>query len=175
MLQNSVTLALAALSAIAISATINGACAQQVGTYSGTTANGTTVTVNVTESNGVFSIGNMNIGFLASCDKGQPTSEGWGFFLGQTIPDAGASMNFISQNHYYYTTGKLRFSSNTKIKGNVLARTAVFFPHNPPAQSRFCASANETFTATYTGPSSFLGVGPGHAVVRQNQTEIAPY
>lgn len=168
------SLALAAFSAVAMGAPIGGAHAQQVGSYSGMTSNGTNVSISVTGSGGVFSIGNMNVGFTATCDSGQPTTEGWGFFLGQTIPGGGASMNFTSQNHYYYVTGKLRFSSNTKIKGNIAARTAVFFPHNPPAQSRFCTAANDTFTATYTGQVPFIGMGPGHAIVRQDNQK-PPY
>ena len=128
--------------------TATGAMAQLAGSYLGTSADGSTISMVVTESGGVFTATTMNVGFVASCNvPGSTVSEGWGFLLNQDF--ASGAMNFTSHNDYYYIFGKAHFSGNTVIKGVITSLTATFAPGStPPIKSQFCKSPNQAFTLT---------------------------
>ena len=128
--------------------TATSAMAQLAGTYLGTSADGNTISMVVTESGGVFTATTVNVGFVASCNvPGSTVSEGWGFSLNQ--PFVSGALNFTSHNDYYYIFGKAHFSGNTVIKGVITSLTATFAPGStPPIKSQFCKSPNQAFTLT---------------------------
>ena len=138
--------------------------AQQVGTYSGTSADGQTITMQVTETSGQFFFGNVNVHFEATCTHPAGTAdEGWGFFLGQQI--VSGSNDFHSGNDYYDITGSLHFPNNKTIKGTITSVTAVFVPgSSPPKAAHFCKSAKQAFTLTTTPAPVIAPVKPGTAV-----------
>jgi hypothetical protein len=152
-------------------ATATGTLAQQAGNYSGTTADGHTITLTVTESGGIFSITTMNVSFLANCNiPGNTIYEGWGFYLGQ--PFVSGALNFVSHNDYYYIFGKAHFSGNTVINGVITSLTATFAPGNtPPIKSQFCKSPNQAFSLTKQPAAELPPVAPGTAVVRHLEIE----
>jgi hypothetical protein len=146
-----------------------GALAQQAGSYSGTSADNSNISLTVTESGGVFTIGTMNVGFVAACNvPGNSVSESWGFYLGQQLVNGAA--DFVSHNDYYYTFGKLHFSGNHVIKGVITTVTATFVPGNtPPIKSQFCKSPNQAFTLTKQPAAELPPIAPGAAVVLRQQ------
>lgn len=152
--------------------TATGALAQLAGSYSGTSADNSNISLTVTESGGVFTVTNMNIGFVASCNiPGSTVSEGWGFFLGQPLVNGAA--NFVSHNDYYYTFGKMHFSGNTVIKGVITSLTATFAPGStPPIKSQFCKSPNQAFTLTKQPAAELPPVAPGTAVVLRQPHDL---
>ncbi len=128
--------------------TATGAMAQLAGNYLGTSADGNTISMVVTESGGVFTATTMNVGFVASCNiPGNTVSEGWGFLLNQQFVNN--ALSFTSHNDYYYILGKAHFSGNTVIKGVITSVTATFAPGStPPIKSQFCKSPNQAFMLT---------------------------
>ena len=129
-----------------------GASAQSAGSFSGTSDDGSTISLTVTQSGSTFTVANMNVGMLAACKRtGDTVSEGWGFFLGDDI--SSGSANFTSHNDYYYTTGTMHFSGHTTIKGTITSYTATFAPPDmPPKASQFCIVAKQNFTLTKNAP-----------------------
>lgn len=157
--------ALLVSSALISIAPIAGANAQVAGTYSGTSADGALIVMTVTGTTGNFEFTTVNVNMLPECtNPARQVSEGWGFFLGQTI--VAGTNNFHSGNDYYDVTGSLHFPSNKTIKGTLTSVTAVFTPgHTPPNGAQFCKSPNQTFTLTLN-PAPVIGpVKPGTAVV----------
>jgi hypothetical protein len=128
--------------------------AQQVGTYSGTTAdgNGLSFTVGIDQNTGAYEFTGAGIGFTAYCKKSNyDFNTGWSFGLGQDI--VSGSNNVVvnaNQYNYFYINYNLTFTDNNTIQGTVNSDTAVFEPGEPPTKADFCkAPKNQTFTATF--------------------------
>jgi hypothetical protein len=152
--------------------TATGAVAQKVGTYSGTSADGSFMSFSVTKNGGVFSFTNGDVNFQAACKNPVRTAfEGWGFYLGQDIVHG--VNDFHSADDYYDVRGTMTFVSDNKIKGTVTSVTAVFVPGNdPPDKAQFCKSPKQAFTLTFqTAPTSQAAPQsqPVTAVVLQKQ------
>jgi hypothetical protein len=129
-----------------------GAYAQAAGSFAGTSADGATISLNVSHSGSTYTITSMNVGMIAPCKKtGNTANEGWGFSLFQDITSGSA--DFTSHNDYYYTTGSMHFVGHTQIKGTITNYTATFVPGmTPPKQAQFCMSAKQAFTLNAEAP-----------------------
>jgi hypothetical protein len=148
--------------------------AQKVGSYTGSSADGNTISLNITGSPGAYTITGMSVGFTAQCKSGVAT-EGWGFSLNIPVV-SGASTPFVSNNDEYYIDGALHFTSNTKIEGTIASRTSVFVPGPiPPTAAHFCLSAKQNFTLKFESTSIPMSIGPGNAVVHRIDPETPPY
>jgi hypothetical protein len=163
--RNSIVPILAASAALATLATP--AVAQQAGSYAGTSADGSYVSLTVTESGGVFTITGMNVNMLAACKHtGNTANEGWGFYVGTQVVDHFA--NFVSGNDYYYTTGNITWPSKNKAVGRIESWTATFTSSaRPPTDSQFCISKDQKFTLTFQGAADVSAAAPGSAVAFQ--------
>jgi len=139
--------------------------AQTVGTYHGTSADGANITMQVTETSGVFYFGSANVEMLADCTHPVRTAdEAWGFSLGQAI--VAGTNNVHSGNDYYNTDLALHFANNKVIKGTITSETAVFVPGpTPPKAAQFCKAAKQAFTLTLEPAPVITPVQPGTAVV----------
>ncbi|HUJ47212.1 MAG TPA: hypothetical protein VLV55_08785 [Rhizomicrobium sp.] len=138
--------------------------AQMVGTYVGTTEDGSLMTMAVTESAGVFYLGASSVNFTAQCtDPSRTVSGGEGFFLGQPISES--TTNFAWGDDNYDFRGALHFASNKVIKGTITSRTAALVPGDPPRKSQFCESAKQPFTLTFQTAPIFFPELPGTTVV----------
>jgi hypothetical protein len=128
------------------------ASAQSAGSFSGSSVDGGTISLTVTQVGGTFTVTSMNVNMLTACKHtGLTANEGWGFFLGDDI--SSGSTDFTSNNDYYYTTGSMHFSGHNTIKGTITSYTATFVPGaTPPAQAQFCVSAHQAFTLTKNAP-----------------------
>jgi hypothetical protein len=143
--------------------------AQQVGTYSGNTADGSGIsfTVGIDPDTGAYEFTGAGIGFNAYCKRSNYTfSSGWGFGLGQDI--LSGNNNIVvnaNQYNYFYVNYNLTFPDDNTIQGKVNTDTAVFESGNPPTKADFCkAPKNQTFTATFQGPGHAT-LPPGAAAV----------
>jgi hypothetical protein len=145
--------------------------AQSAGSFSGTSADGNTVSLTVTQSGSTFTVTGMNVGFMADCKRtGNVATEGWGFFLGDDI-SSGAT-NYTSHNDYYYITGSMHFSGGNTIKGVITSYTATFVPGAaPPAQAQFCTSPHQAFTLTKQPAAIVTPAQPGTAVALPKPAE----
>lgn len=152
---------------VASLACVSGAAqAQKAGIYAGISADGGNISVTVTGSAGNFTLSNMNVNFKPVCKNPDRTaSEGWGFFLGQTV--VGGDNDFHSSNDYYDIRGALHFAGDKKIVGNITSVTAVFVPgDNPPAKAQFCRAAKQIFTLHFqAAPAGGLIVHPSRDAV----------
>lgn len=133
-----------------------GAYAQAAGSFAGTSADGQTISLTVTQSGSTFTVTGMSVGMSAFCKKlGDTMDEGWGFFSGADISSGAA--DFTSHNDYYYITGSMHFVGHTTIKGTITSYTATFAPGDtPPKQAQFCTSAKQAFTLNADAPGKVL-------------------
>jgi hypothetical protein len=145
------------------------ASAQQVGTYSGNTADGSGIsfTVAVDSSTGAYEFTGAGIGMNAFCKRTNTTfSTGWGFGLGQDI--VSGNNNIVvnaNQYNYFYINYNLKFTDNDTIQGTVNSVVAALEPGNPPTKAAFCkAPKNQTFTAAFQGPGHAT-LPPGAAMM----------
>jgi len=159
MIRNSVLLA-----GIASLALMSSACAQKVGSYSGTSVDGGFITFSVAKdgANFIFTTGDVN--FMAQCNNpSRIASEGWGFLLNQEIVD-GANP-FHSGNDYYDIRGSMHFTGPNTIKGIITSVTAVFVPgSDPPKKAQFCKAPQQAFTLTFQTAPHLPPVAPGTSV-----------
>jgi len=149
MLRNAAAILLVALPTIA--------SAQQVGTYSGTTADGNPVsfTVSLDTVNNVDEITGANISFAATCSAtGTITNQSWGFGVAEDI--IGGRASFAADDDYFdiYAPSGVAFNgSGTTMYGHLVSRTAIFKSQGPPATgAQYCISPSQAFTATFSGP-----------------------
>lgn len=164
---------LAALAALSIFPFVP-ALAQKAGTYSGTTDDGNSVSFTVVDNGGTFEMTSASINFTDTCKHPDGTAnEGWGFFVGRNI-SSGGKVSFISQNDYYYILAKLRFVSDSKIRGSLISRTAVFVPGaDPPTAAYFCSAAKQDLVATFQGPGRGPAISPNASLVYGHPASIA--
>src|ERR1700743_2766228 len=135
--------------AAALACAAGSAQAQKVGTYSGTAADGTFISMQVTNNGTNFFFGNGDVNMQLNCTHPvRVADEGWGFFLGSQI--AAGSNDFHSGNDYYDTRGTLHFVGPNTIKGTITSVSAVFVPgDDPPIKPQFCKSPKQAFTLTF--------------------------
>jgi hypothetical protein len=148
MLKNAAAILLVALPTIA--------SAQQLGTYTGTTADGNSVsfTVSYDSANSVDEITAATIGFSATCAAtGTITNQTWGFGVGEDI--IGGRASFAADGDYFdiYAPSGVAFNNAGTMYGHLISRTAIFKSQGPPATgAQYCISASQPFTATFSGP-----------------------
>jgi hypothetical protein len=129
-----------------------GASAQAAGSFAGTSADGNTISLTVTQSGSTYTVAGMSVGMSAFCKKlGDTKDEGWGFFSGADISTG--STDFTSANDYYYIAGSMHFVGHSTIKGTITSYTATFVPGaTPPNGAQFCTSPKQAFTLTAQAP-----------------------
>ena len=140
------TLAFSVLCAMALSTP---GWAQTAGTYSGTSADGQTVSFTVgTDSDSNLAVTGASIDFAAPCKGGTaPTRySGWGFGADAVITSHKAVMT--APDPFFYIVATLKFSGST-VSGLIQTRAPYLDPgHTPPNMADFCESPSQAFTAT---------------------------
>jgi hypothetical protein len=133
-----------------------GASAQSAGSFAGSSLDGNTISLTVTQSGSTFTVAGMSVGMSAFCKKtGDTMNEGWGFFSGADISTGAA--DFTSANDYYYITGSMHFVGSNTIKGLITSYTATFQPGmTPPKAAQYCTAAKQTFTLTKEAPGKMI-------------------
>ena len=135
----------------AVVLTAGTASAQMAGTYSGTTADGNSVSFTVsTDGSGVLAVTSALIFFSAQCDFGGPVlNEGEGFGLDAQASGGRASAVFSIPS--FYTDLTFAFSQNGQTaRGTVTTVAPDLEPYTSrPTKSYTCTSPRQDMTLTY--------------------------
>src|ERR1700722_13537921 len=100
--------------------------AQQVGTYSGTTADGDpiSITVGIDPNNSSFQVQGMNVDFSAPCKgagAGYTLNTAWGFGVAQDIVRGRARV--LADDNYFNIQAVLTFPDSADITGTIDTRS----------------------------------------------------
>jgi hypothetical protein len=141
--------------AILAAALATPASAQLLGTYTGTSADGQSVSFTVTTdpNNSAPEITSATVWFSAPCKNSTYTldeGEGWG--PGADI--AARKVTSVISIPGFYNKFSLTFSTNGQTAtGTTLSIAPYLNPAtSPPHNSLFCESAKQTMSLTYSGP-----------------------
>ena len=134
------------------------ASAQKVGTYTGTSADGQSISITIgTDSNtGLLQVQGWNYGIASACSGGTTFNTAWGLGTDGTGNDLdGATGTYKNAYIYVYVTSTFRFVRN-EIIGTLASYTPTFAPvaSGRPTKAIFCTSKNQKFTATFVEPST---------------------
>jgi hypothetical protein len=132
--------------------------AQTLGGYSGTTADGNTITFTVAkDSNNKVAVTGMGIGYTAKCRGTAPATynSGIGFGADAVIKSEKAKYTAgAGGEEYYYIPITFDFASSP-VSGTISVRVAILdMSKGAPTKTEFCESATQAFTATLTAPSA---------------------
>lgn len=134
--------------------------AQTAGTYSGSSADGQTVSFTVgLDGDSRLAVTSASVGFEAPCKGGTaPTlSSGWGFGSDAVITNHRATL--IAPDPFFYITATLKFTGST-VTGLITTRAPYLDPgHTPPNRADFCESPLQAYSATLGGPAPALPPG----------------
>lgn len=145
------------------------ALAVTAGTYSGTAADGSSVSFTVgKDSGGKLAVISAYMGFNAKCKGAIPStfSTGWGFDTDAVIKNDSAS--FVYGNggaDYFYVPLSFSFSG-TSVTGKESFQTAILVSSTKaPGAAEFCYSASQAYSATLAASPS-LPILPQGAAIR---------
>jgi len=162
-------LAVAALGACAISP----AAAQVAGTYSGSTADGhsVTFTVSTDAGTGKLAVTGASVGFSDLCSNGSTLNSGWGYGLTQDIKK-GAVSNTTS-DPYFTIAFSLAFSGDGQsATGTVSSIGPTLSPVGPkPKKALFCQSPSQSMSVTLQSPDAPLFTPPAKGAVWLGSTK----
>jgi hypothetical protein len=138
---------------------------QAAGTYSGTSADGGTISMTVSETSGKFAITGFSMSFTADCAHGGSVDNN--FSAGTNFPITGGKADFADELFQsIYTFGNLHFVGTDAIKGTITTDDVTFAPGTPPKRAEFCAVPKQAFQLTKGGPESAPMHAPIVAVTR---------
>lgn len=145
-------LALAALSAA------TPASAQLAGLYVGTTEQGQSVEIKITQDEGgLYYFGGATVYWEATCKTSGPGRQvAWG--IGVSAPLGSPNTEYTFASNALYENYKFRFLGGTRIKGTFIGRTPEFVDPNASSKKvQLCDSGALSFVADYTGPAPLAG------------------
>jgi hypothetical protein len=142
--------AIVALCAIGCATAVN---AQSAGTYSGTAADGSTISFTVAkDSSNKLAVTGASVSFTAPCKGTTPTSYSgaWSFGVDAEIKKDKASFVFSKNGGYYFYLPMTFNFATSPVTGTESIRIAILdtTTTKPPAKSEYCASAKQAYTAT---------------------------
>ncbi|MGH6877068.1 MAG: hypothetical protein ACREHV_06760 [Rhizomicrobium sp.] len=144
------------------------ASAQQLGTYSGASADGQSISITVTTdpNTGYPEVTSAWVWFLAQCAAtGTATNQGWGWGPDVDIVDQKAPLS-LYLGGVYIASANMYFHSDNTVTGRIISKAVTFKNGGPPPTGAlFCLSPMQDFNLTYTGPDHAPGLPPGAAVM----------
>ena len=160
----------------------SGAFAQQAGTYTGTTHDGSSVTIvvaNDPNNSGKLEVASVGFGVDMLCRKTKETLSYVGIGLGDGQDIAGdGSFSYASSDFFDIDlVTSMTFKAGGKVKGKVGANLAAFVPaygHTTLTnETQACVSPNQSFTATLSGPApakppvpAAMTLSDGHSTIK---------
>jgi hypothetical protein len=147
--------------------------AQQIGTYTGMTEDGSSVTITVAQdpNNDNLEIKVIAFGVSLLCQKSKETLNyiGIGFNDGADI--VGGKFSYASSGFFDIDlVTAMAFHGTNSVKGKVGVNFAAFDPaigHDTLTNKvQVCVSPKQPFSATFSGADSRLNLAPGTVVVR---------
>jgi hypothetical protein len=161
------------ISVIGALAASTAAQAQRVGNYTGTTEDGSAVTITVAQdpNNDNLEVKVISFDINALCQKSGETLNYIGIGLGDGYDIVGGTFSYTSSGFFdidLVTT--MMFHGTQTVKGKVGVNFAAFDPalgHQTLTKKvQVCVSPKQPFAATFSGPKSRLHLSPGTVTVR---------
>ena len=149
------------------------ATAQMAGVYSGTTADGNSVSFTVsTDSSGALAVTGATIFYSAQCNFGGPVlNQGEGFGLDAAI-SGGRASTIVSFSDYYTELTFAFYPNGQSAKGTVTTVAPELEPGgNRPTKSYTCTSPRQAMTLTYQSDAASLAQS-SHAAKPPAQTYV---
>jgi len=143
------------------------ASAQLAGLYVGTTEQGQTIEIKITQDEGgLYYFGGATVFWEATCKTTGPgRTVAWG--IGTTVPLTFPNTEYTFASNALYENYKFRFIGGTRIKGNFTGRTPEFVdPSVSSKQVQLCDSGSLSFVADYAGPAPEAAVSAAPAAAR---------
>ena len=129
------------------------AMAQLVGTYSGTQANGATISITVEQHNTSLYLSGVGIGIMTKCPDGEPVDENVGLGIEPIkIKSDKFAFDLLANPELYVSASMIFDNATQSVSGTFTAYVPalkVFTKH--PKKSETCIS-KEAFTATLGAP-----------------------
>jgi hypothetical protein len=146
--------------------------AQQVGTYKGTTEDGSSVTITVAHdpNNENLEVKVIAFGVSLLCEKSKETLNYIGIGLGDGYDIVGGNFSYATSGFFDIDlVTNMTFRGMRFVKGKVGVNFAAFDPAigHPTLTSnvQVCVSPRQPFTATFSGPQDRLGLAAGTMTV----------
>jgi hypothetical protein len=144
------------------------ASAQQIGVYSGHTADGNAISFNVvTDAQGQPALADVAIQFTAGCTQtGSSITQHWHFFFSKGLPIVNGHVKHLENNPQLHLLNSLNFNSRQKVTGTTEARLPVLVAGKPANTVQLCTSAKQAFEATLQSENASPFDHPGTARLR---------
>jgi hypothetical protein len=146
--------------------------AQQVGEYDGTTADGSTVYIQVAQNpnNNNLEVNVVSFGLSMDCSKSGETLNNIGIGLGDGYDIVNGKFSYATSNFYSIDlVTSMTFHGLDSVTGKVGGNLSAFNPvygHDTLIKSvQACTSPKQSFTATFAGPARHE-IPPGAVKVR---------
>jgi hypothetical protein len=160
------------LSMLGALAASTAAQAQQAGTYTGTTEDGSAVTITVAQdpNNDNLEVKVIAFDISALCQKSKETLNDIGIGLGDGYDIVGGTFSYASSGFFDIDlVTAMTFHGTHSVKGKVGVNFAAFDPalgHQTLTNKvQACVSPKQPFSATFSGAESRLGLPPGTMTV----------
>ena len=139
--------------------------AQQIGSYSGHTADGNRIRFDiVSDAQGQLAIADLAVSFNAVCGQtGTSLAQSWQFIFSKGLPIAGGRVKHIENNPQLYMLNSVKFDGK-KVTGTTESRLPVLMGSKSPDAVQICISGKQAFEATFQSADSINPFeNPGHA------------
>jgi hypothetical protein len=167
------------LATAAVAATVaSSAQAQKSGTYTGTTQDGSTVSITVAQdpNNTNLEVKVISFGIGMLCQKSKETLNDIGIGLGDGSDIVDKKFSYASANFFEIDLVTSMMFRGDNVKGNVGANLSAFNPasgHTTLIKNvQACVSPKQPFTATFTGPAAIKPLAPGAMTLRDGKSTI---
>jgi hypothetical protein len=147
--------------------------AQQIGNYTGTTADGSSVTITVAQdpNNENLEVKVISFGITALCQKSKETLYYIGIGLGDGSDIVDGKFSYTSSGFFDINlVTSMTFHGAQSVKGKVGVNFAAFNPaigHQTLTDKvQVCVSKNQSFSATFSGTEGGLDLPAGTMTVR---------
>jgi hypothetical protein len=129
------------------------AAQQQVGAYSGHTADGNAISFDVvSDGQGHLALSDLAIQFTAGCvQTGSSVTQSWHFFFSAGLPIEHGHVKHVENNPQLYLLNNLNFHDN-RVTGTTEARLPMLVPGKPAQAAQLCASGKQAFEAKFQSP-----------------------
>jgi hypothetical protein len=142
------------------------AFAQQVGSYSGQTADGSPISFDVgVNAQGQPALMDMSVRFTAACaQSGSSVTQSWKFFFYSGLPIADGKVKHLENNPQLYLLNNVRFGQHSA-SGTTEARLPVLLSGKSSSTVQLCGSSAQAFKAKFheaDGSHLFEHAGDAH-------------
>jgi len=167
------------LATAAVAATVaSNAQAQKIGTYSGTTEDGSTVSITVAQdpNNANLEVKVISFGLSMLCLKSKETLNDVGIGLGDGFDIVDSKFSYTTANFFDIDLVTNMVFKGNNVKGKVGTNLSAFNPaggHTTLIKSvQACVSPKQPFTATFTGPAAVMPLAPAAMTLRDNKSTV---